>query len=205
MDYFHGTTYWDPKFHKRSFVLLLQCLSKGLLSGSAKDFNLRLDKVHVTLAAEPGVDKKSKEQCKSSLVTSGSNKLHSFALLLLQGWKLQRKIRLIQEGTRSSDRFYVKHHEGCRSDATTLAHYQSLTDVSEGLEHARGTFANLANIKTQAVLGLVTTDADLPLVVSPAHAQRIIDEDNEFLQFSFSFQYAMVFLQIRKALWNQGG
>ena len=138
-------------------------------------------------------------------MTSGSNKLHSVALLLLHGWKLQRKIRLIQEGTRSSERFYVKHHEGCRSDEKTLAHYQDLTDIKEGLEHARGTFTNIANIKTQAVLGLVTTDADLPLVVTAAHAQRIIDEDNEFLHFAFNFQCAMVFLQVRKSLWNQEG
>ena len=129
MSYFRGTEHWDPYFHRRTFVILVHALKKGLLTGTVGAMNLKIDAVKKMQGSEAPQTKAAKEKTSAELKSIGKNQVHTMAVIHGQGWRLQRSIRLIQEGTRCTERHYNYMHKQCRNEVKTLAFNEKMSGL----------------------------------------------------------------------------
>ena len=81
MQYFRGTEYWDPWFHRRTFVILVHAMFKGVLTGTMAAMNMKIDKLHKVTTDVPQT-KKAKEQTLTAIKAAGKNQVHTMAIVM---------------------------------------------------------------------------------------------------------------------------
>ena len=120
------------------------------------------------------------------------------------GWPLQRRFRLIVEGTRGANGNFQAMHKRNRSPELTVAYFKELASPT-GMQFVRDLFIHFGKPTTLRRLGLAVTGDDVPLDCSKAVAKQRIDEEAECLLLSFDFQIALCSNYVRRMFWHQEG
>ena len=151
------------------------------------------------------MSKKNKDKTANDLRAVGDSLLHSITLIHVQGWVFQRRVRLIKELTRSSERRINSMHKSNRSPSETLEFFKKSAGP-EGLQHIRDLFTNLSKPSTQRYLGLIVEDSDLPLkTLDKGKMKRILEDDSTWLSVIFDAATCVAYCLVRRALWHQEG
>ena len=154
--------------------------------------------------AAPGMTKKSQETNMASLRSLGQNVTHTLEILHGQGFGLQRRIRLVGEVTDSVDKHYNTLHTGNRDPLGSRKHYGDMASP-QGLKHILDIFGHLSEVSTQAKLGLLTSEDELPFKASVEHLTMILEDDSNFLGEVMAFACPLAGLLLRRVLWHQEG
>jgi hypothetical protein len=176
-----ATTYWDPRFHRRAFVLILLGLEKGLFT--AKALAQRASPKTLTQKLEShgaGSSRKVQEKVQQDLGGAGKNTLHSAIHLYAEGWALQREIRRCYLLVLPLHRKYQSMRSEAKSRDNMLEYCRNLTSHA-AFEPLLQVWSVLSDAVALKKMGFITNAADIPLAgYAPEAAQGIIAEEARF-------------------------
>ena len=204
MSWIHCTRYWDPMFHRRLFVLLLLCIHLGLVKGDCASVSLKAETLTAALDAHGNKSKKAQEKTAASLKSIGKNTVHSALICYMQGWRLQRRLRFMVAVAYESERWYHALRETTRSAAGTREFYMHMVG-ERALSPLCDTFVKIWSADTMQSLGLVTCEADFPIVMNEDSHRTILDDEEHFGTEIMDFTLALVACRLRSLLWHSEG
>ena len=201
MSYYRGITYWDPRHNLRAYGIAVWAARRGLFGKRFSQISLQ---VEVCEKSAPGETKKAAEAMLAEVKALKSDQVKAMTQHDLQGWGLQRKIRLIKTVTHSADRHFHWLHTGSRGQVASLDHFAYLASP-RGLDHVRQVFFEIEACKTLRYLGMATVDSDLPAILSRERAKLYISNESTLYQQDFKVKVALAGTLLRRSLWHTEG
>ena len=201
MSYYYGATYWDPRHNLRAFGIAAWAARRGLFGRRFTQISLAME---VCEKSAPAETKKAAEVVMAEVKALKADQVKAMAQLYLQGWGLQRKIRLIKTATHSSERRFHYLHTGSRGQAASLQHFSYLASP-RGLDHVRQVFIEFENCKTLRYLGMITVDSDLPYILDKSRATQFVLNESSLYQQDFKVKVALSGALLRRSLWHTEG
>ena len=203
-----ATKYWDVRFHRRSFVLTLLGLEKGLFSAKTLSRQSQLQTLTKKLdACGGGGGKKVQEKVQKDLASVGRNTLHCGIRLYAEGWVLQRAIRGIFHLALPLHEKYQSMRQDAKSTQGMLEYYRGMAG-SAAFEPLTAVFGKLVDLSVLQKLGLLVSPADLPLVaLTGEESSSLLDDEEQWCKkLGFTACHCcLVGKSLASCLWHQYG
>ena len=204
----YATDWWDPRWHRRLFMLFIWCLFKDLFTtkGIVRVLDLKplvpaIQGVADNVARAGDVQKKTE----ASLRNAGTNQVHTATLIYLQGWPLQRKFRGLREVFDPLIKSYQALRREAKSHEGIFKFYADMT-FSESIGRLALIFARLQDPIVLKRLGFICSEADLPLIaLDPAALKTIYDDENEWAAELVNMQVHAAGARLYSMLWDIEG
>lgn len=201
-----ATKYWDPRFHRRSFGLILLGLHRGILTGSAGKKELDIGKLTKKIdTCLVGSGKAIAEKTQQSLRIVGNNTLHCGIRLYAEGAPLQRALQVPYLLALPLHKKYQSFRTDAKSMPEALQYYRGMAG-SGAIEPLKDVFKQLRDPTVLQKLRFATGPCDLPLVgVRPIVAQRIIGDEAMIAQKLGKTACCLVGRTLVSSLWSLVG
>lgn len=205
MSWLHCSRYWDQVWHQRLFVLVLWGLGVGFVKCSPQAGGFRCERVWAAVDSHGNRSMTVQEKTARDLQKVGANTMHSVTLIYMEGWPLQRRVRLLMVVCTPLEEWYHKQHLANRDEHRRLAFYEENAGLG-GLRPLYETLGALCSPKNLSFLGLVGSESGMPLSsLKNGSAEGIACDEGDFLAECMKLTFNVVGQRLRSLLWHIEG
>ena len=176
---------------------------RGLFAQKSTQISLTIEFCEQTKRA-PCDTKKSSEAALVEVKALKTDQVKAIQQLYLQGWVLQRKIRLIKVVTTSSERRFHYLHTGSRGPVASMQHFAYLASP-RGIDHAVEVMLTFEDCIALRYLGMVTVDSDLPYIIDKSRSSAFDDSAAAIYKQDFKVNVTIAGTLLRRSLWQTEG